>query len=74
MAEKKLFSTDDEVNSNITFLATHNGKTRLMSFKSDPWLEEDDQPEEDEESFKHSIFLFNGTLGEKQAGVEASKM
>jgi len=41
MAEKKLFGAEHETNCNITFLAEHDNKIRLMSFRSDPWLRED---------------------------------
>ena len=56
MAEKKLFGADHEENSNVMFLAQREGKTRLMSFKCNPWLESD---------HNEAIFLFSGVLAQK---------
>ena len=53
-----------ETNCNITFLVHQNDSYRLMGFMSNPWTAyDDDEIElEDGESYKQSIFLFNGYL------------
>ena len=38
MVEQKLFKKSKETNCDIMFLARRGRKTRLMSFKSNPWL------------------------------------
>jgi hypothetical protein len=72
MPEKKLFGAEHETNCNITFLAEHDNKVRLMSFRSDPWLREDAYPDEYdfEHSFEHSIFLFNGAITDSKIYTE----
>ena len=48
------------------FLVERNGKTRLMSFKSNPWLRRDEflnqRKEQEKQIFKQSLFLFTGVL------------
>ena len=38
MVEQKLFEKNKETNCDIMFLVRRNGKLRLISFKSNPWL------------------------------------
>ena len=38
MVEQRVFKKEKETNCDIMFLASHNGKIRLMSFKSNPWI------------------------------------
>lgn len=38
MVEQKLFKRHKETNCDIMFLVRRNGKIRLMSFKSNPWI------------------------------------
>ena len=65
MADKKLFNEDSCQYSNITFLARHHGKIRLLCYRCDPCLSENDQ--DDTEDSKHDcIFLFDGVLGDTQ--------
>ena len=57
------------MNCDIMFLARRDGKTRLMSFKSNPWFDfdhvEDYWDDDYEGLYKHAIFLFSGILAEK---------
>ena len=54
------------------FLVQREGKTRLMSFKSNPWKPfdwDDEYCDQESEGYKHSIFLFSGVLGFKEASL-----
>ena len=64
MVEKKVFDFPTEDNCDIMFLVERLGKTRLMSFKSNPWLlpNSNIQKKFDRYMYKHSIFLFSGIL------------
>ena len=74
MVEQKLFGMSKETNCDIMFLVRRNGKIRLMSFKTSPWLPWDpifkskaggdtaDGAKNDPEVFKEAIFLFSGFL------------
>ena len=63
MVERKVFEFERESNCDIMFLAEREGKIRLMSFKSNPWLRRDEFPRSNQENiFKQSIFLFSGIL------------
>ena len=42
MAERKLFDKDKETNCDIMLLVEREGKIRLMSYKNNPWLHEND--------------------------------
>ena len=55
MCEQKLFGKKNEINCDIMFLAERNGKTRLMSFKSNPWLNLEEQSIR-----KESIYISSG--------------
>ena len=45
------------------FLARRNDKYRLMSLKSNPWLEFAEEPSgTDEDVIKQSVFLFSGSV------------
>ena len=45
------------------FLVEREGKIRLMSLKSNPWLSKDQLPNKNDTSiYKHSIFIFSGEL------------
>ena len=45
------------------FLVRRHDKYRLMSFKSNPWLQFREEPsDKDPDVFKQSIFLFSGTV------------
>ena len=45
------------------FLVRRSDKYRLMSFKSNPWLEFGEEPSlSDEDVKKQSIYLFSGTV------------
>ena len=51
MIESELFETGGyERNSNIMFLAKNieNGEIRLMSYRTDPWLNDKEKYDEDE--------------------------
>jgi len=53
MVEQKLFKKTKETNSDIFFLVRRKGKIRLMSYKSNPWLEfYDDAPKSDPDVVK----------------------
>ena len=71
MVEKDLFDFPYEVNCDIMFLVERQGKTRLMSFKSNPWLSPDKgiQRKNDTYTFRHSIFLFSGILDRPNIGM-----
>ena len=63
MVEQKLFKREKETNCDIFFLVRREEKIRLMSFKSNPWLDFAEEPSEaDEDIYKQSIFLFNGSF------------
>jgi hypothetical protein len=63
MVEQKCFKKTKETNCDIMFLVRRKGKIRLMSFKSNPWLEfSDHATAADPDVHKNSIFLFSGTL------------
>lgn len=68
MVEQKCFEKDKETNCDIMLLVRHikNGKTRLMSFKSNPWLQFYEQPNDaDKDIYKEAIFLFSGIMPSK---------
>ena len=47
------------------FLAAYKGKTRLLSYKCEPWLNEDELHNDDDLlNQRHSLILFNGVLDE----------
>lgn len=63
MIEQKLFEKSKETNCDIMFLVRRNKKLRLMSFKSNPWLNRDEEPSKaDPDIVKNSIYLFTGRL------------
>ena len=63
MVEQKLFGKQKETNCDIMFLVSRKGKVRLMSFKSNPWMQHDDLPNDaDPDIYKSSIFIFSGSL------------
>jgi hypothetical protein len=63
MVEKRVFKQEKETNCDIMFLASRNGKTRLMSFKSNPWIAKGEKVDIiDSSIYKASIFLFSGEL------------
>ena len=64
MIEQKLFDKDKETNCDIMFLVRRGKQTRLMSFKSNPWLDFDEFVDEDgdKDIVKASIYLFSGNL------------
>ena len=64
MCEKKVFQEENETNSDIMFLAERNGKMRLMSFKSNPWLNSEDEDDHGFDEVNDSIYLFSGILGQ----------
>ena len=57
MCEQKLFGKMHETNCDIMFLAENQGKIRLMSFKSNPWLSTQQMV-----SVKSSIHISTGFL------------
>ena len=61
MTEKRLYGSDVEQNCNITFIAERDNQLRLMSYRTDPWMSED-EINEDDLSYKHSVFLFSGAI------------
>ena len=63
MVEQKLFEKQKETNCDIMFLVRRNKQVRLMSFKSNPWLEFDEPASEtDPDVYKQAVFLFSGNL------------
>ena len=63
MIEQKLFAKQKETNCDIMFLVRRNDKYRLLSFKSNPWLEFSEEPSgTDEDVIKQSLFLFSGAV------------
>ena len=64
MVEQKLFDKSKEMNCDIMFLVRRQHKIRLMSFKSNPWLALNEQPNRqvDPDIYKQAIFIFSGTL------------
>ena len=63
MVEQKLFEKSKETNCDIMFLVRRNGKIRLMSFKSNPWLRFDEPASDvDPDVYKQAIFMFSGVL------------
>lgn len=63
MVEQKLFKKSKETNCDIFFLVRREDKLRLMSFKSNPWLDfNEDAGEADSDVFKQSIFMFSGSF------------
>ena len=64
MVEQKLFGKKKETNCDIMFLVRRERKIRLMSFKSNPWLKEEEIPKDndDPDIYKQAIFLFSGYL------------
>ena len=63
MVEQKLFKRKKETNCDIFFLVRREEKIRLMSFKSNPWLDFSEVPgEADSDIYKQSIFLFSGSF------------
>ena len=63
MVEQKLFKKDKETNSDIFFLVRRNDQIRLMSFKSNPWLQVDEKvAKSDPDIVKNSVYLFSGTV------------
>ena len=76
MVEQKIFDGNHEMNSDIMFLVRRDGKTRLMSYKSNPWKPfdwDDDYADPETDGYKHSIFLFSGILGEKATELTGGK-
>ena len=71
MVEKNVFDFPSEINCNIMFLVERQGKIRLMSFKSNPWLmpDKDVQKKSDSFLYKDSIFLFSGILAGPSIGM-----
>ena len=65
MVEQKCFLRDKETNCDIMLLVRHalTKKTRLMSFKSNPWLQFHEQPNDaDKDIYKEALFLLSGTV------------
>ena len=64
MVEQKLFKKSKETNCDIMFLARRGRKIRLMSFKSNPWLQfaADTSTNNDSDIYKQAIFIFSGNL------------
>ena len=63
MVEQKLFKKDKETNSDIFFLVRRKGQIRLMSFKSNPWLQVDEKvTKSDPDIVKQSVYLFSGSV------------
>ena len=63
MVEQKLFKKAKETNCDIMFLVRREEQYRLMSFKSNPWLEfEEDATTDDSDVHKETLFLFSGKL------------
>ena len=68
MIEKKVFDQDHETNCDIMFLVERDDKIRLMSFKTNPWLQKDwkKTKESDQRIVKESIYLFSGVMARPQ--------
>ena len=63
MVEQKLFGKNKETNCDIMFLVRREEKYRLMSFKSNPWLEFTEEASmDDSDVYKQTIFIFSGKL------------
>ena len=63
MVEQKLFQRSKETNCDIMFLVRRGAEVRLMSFKSNPWLDVRQQLEgEDPDIYRQALFLFSGSL------------
>ena len=63
MVEQKLFKKQKETNCDIMFLVRREGKIRLMSYKSNPWLKFDEEANDaDADVFKQSLFMFSGSF------------
>lgn len=64
MIEQKLFDKSKETNCDIMFIVRRKEKYRLMSFKSNPWLEYHEQAfvSEDSDIYKQTVFLFSGKI------------
>ena len=58
MSDNRLFGTSSSRYSNIGFLARHQGKIRLFSYRFDPWHIDT----EDKDIIHDSIFIFNGLI------------
>ena len=70
MVEQNLFDFPKESNCDIMFLVEHNGKIRLMSYKSNPWLRKDEYPSKNDTTlFKQSLFIFSGVLAKPRLAM-----
>ena len=65
MVEKKCFKKTKETNCDIMILVKRDDKCRLMSFKSNPWLQyhEDEKDGGDEDIVKERFYIFSGDIG-----------
>ena len=64
MVEQKCFKKKKETNCDIMLLVRRDDKCRLMSFKSNPWLQHHEQPtSEDSDICKQLFFIFSGDIG-----------
>ena len=71
MVEQKLFGKLKETNCDIMFLVRRHDKYRLMSFKSNPWLQFREDPSgRDQDVVKQSIYLFSGVVNFKPSENE----
>ena len=55
------------------FLVQNEGKIRLMSFKSNPWLSKEEHPKKGTSLHKHSLFIFTGVLARPKLIKEEQK-
>jgi hypothetical protein len=66
MVEQKLYKYQDEINCDIMMLVKRENKVRLMSLKTNPWLEFDFTTEErylrKRNIYARQMFVFSGCL------------
>ena len=65
MAETKIYKEEYEAYCNVMFLVRREDKLRLMCYRSNPWIL-DDNTEFIEERDKDSIILFSGVIAESE--------
>ena len=65
MVEQRCFKKNKETNCDIMILVKLKDKYRLMSFKSNPWLQYHEKTDdiEDKDIVKNSFYLFTGDIG-----------
>ena len=65
MAERRIYKENYEAYCNIMFMVRRKDKLRLMCYRTNPWVL-DDNAEFIEEKDKDSIILFSGVIAEDE--------